>query len=66
MDQIKIVGSYGARARQDLPQVVKLAENGIFDLENAVSRKCKLEEAGSVYEDLDKGKILGRAVVEIM
>ncbi|XP_038973736.1 alcohol dehydrogenase-like [Phoenix dactylifera] len=64
--QVKIVGSYGARARQDLPQVVKLAETGIFNLQNTVSRKCKFEEANSAYEDLDRGKIVGRAVVEIM
>lgn len=64
--QIKIIGSYGARARQDLPKVVKLAESGVFDLSAAVSRKCKLEEAGNAYRDLDSGSIVGRAVVEIM
>ncbi|PKU80611.1 hypothetical protein MA16_Dca026986 [Dendrobium catenatum] len=63
--QIKIIGSYGARARQDLPQVVKLAETGIFSLQNTVSRKCRFEEANQVYKDLDNGKIIGRAVIEI-
>jgi Zn-dependent alcohol dehydrogenase len=65
-DQVKIIGSYGARARQDLPQIVKLAESGAFNLKNTISRKCKFEEANSAYEDLDRGKIVGRAVVEIM
>lgn len=64
--QVKIIGSYGARARQDLPQIVKLAESGAFNLKNTISRKCKFEEANSAYEDLDRGKIVGRAVVEIM
>ncbi|XP_073117615.1 uncharacterized protein [Elaeis guineensis] len=64
--QIKIIGSYGARARQDLPHLVKLAETGIFNLQNTVSRKCKFEEANSAYEDLNHGKIVGRAVVELM
>ncbi|KAL5229518.1 hypothetical protein ABZP36_028294 [Zizania latifolia] len=64
--QVKIIGSYGARARQDLPQIVKLAESGAFNLKNTISRKCKFEEANSAYEDLDHGKIVGRAVVEIM
>ncbi|WOL16079.1 hypothetical protein Cni_G24861 [Canna indica] len=64
--QIKIIGSYGARARQDLPQVVKLAETGIFNLQNAVTRKCKFEEANNAFDDLNHGKIVGRAVVEIM
>ncbi|KAJ4775716.1 alcohol dehydrogenase [Rhynchospora pubera] len=63
--QVKIIGSYGARARQDLPQIVKLAETGIFNLKNTISRKCTIEEANSAYDDLDKGKIVGRAVVEI-
>lgn len=63
--QVKIIGSYGARARQDLPRVVKLAETGIFNLQNTVSRKCKFEEANAVYKDLDQGNIVGRAVIEI-
>ncbi|XP_057970445.1 uncharacterized protein LOC131159501 [Malania oleifera] len=64
--QIKVIGSYGARARQDLPKLVKLAETGIFNLHSAVSRKCKFEEVGKAYQDLDQGSIVGRAVVEIM
>jgi len=65
-NQVKIIGSYGARARQDLPQIVKLAERGAFNLQNTISRKCKFEEANDVYEDLNQGKIVGRAVIEIM
>ncbi|KAI3931761.1 hypothetical protein MKW98_012171 [Papaver atlanticum] len=64
--QVKIIGSYGARARQDLPKIVKLAEKGVFNLNAAVSRKCKFEEASKAYEDLNRGSIVGRAVVEIM
>ncbi|OWM89897.1 hypothetical protein CDL15_Pgr012534 [Punica granatum] len=63
--KIKVIGSYGARARQDLPKLVRLAESGIFDLNSAVSRKYKIEEAGKAFQDLDQGKIIGRAVVEI-
>ncbi|KAF9602133.1 hypothetical protein IFM89_025178 [Coptis chinensis] len=64
--QIKIIGSYGARARQDLPKLVKLAETGIFDFNSAISRKCTLEEVDKVFQDLASGSIVGRAVVEIM
>lgn len=64
--QIKVIGSYGGRARQDLPKLVKLAESGIFNLGAAVSRKCTFEEAGKAYQDLNEGSIIGRAVVEIM
>lgn len=66
LEQIKVVGSYGGRARQDLPKLVKLAESGIFNLTAAVSRKCKLEDAPKAYDDLNSGTIVGRAVVEIM
>lgn len=64
--QIKVIGSYGARARQDLPKLIKLAESGVFNLQSAVSRKCTFEEADKAYKDLDQGKIIGRAVVEIV
>ncbi|KAL6551898.1 hypothetical protein OROGR_008052 [Orobanche gracilis] len=64
--QIKVMGSYGGRARQDLPKLIKLAESGIFNLEAAISRKCTFEEAGEAYKDLDRGTIVGRAVIEIM
>ena len=61
-----MIGSYGGRARQDLPKLVKLAETGIFNLSNAVTRKYKFEEANKAFEDLNKGNIVNRAVVEIV
>lgn len=64
--QIKIIGSYGARARQDFPTLIGLAETGIFNLESAVSKKCTFHEADAAYKALDKGEIVGRAVIEIM
>ncbi|KAK9950269.1 hypothetical protein M0R45_005767 [Rubus argutus] len=64
--KIKIIGSYGARARQDLPKIVRLAESGIFDLSSAVSRRYKFEESDTAFHDLNQGSIVGRAVVEIM
>ncbi|XP_042020862.1 alcohol dehydrogenase-like [Salvia splendens] len=64
--QIKVIGSYGGRARQDLPKLVKLAEKGTFNLQAAVSRKYKFEEVEEAYKNLDQGSIVGRGVVEIM
>ncbi|KAK9732940.1 hypothetical protein RND81_04G033000 [Saponaria officinalis] len=63
--QVKIIGSYGARARQDLPKIVKLAETGTFDLKAAVSKVYDFEEADKAYQDLNQGSIIGRAVVKI-
>ncbi|CAI0405310.1 unnamed protein product [Linum tenue] len=64
--KIQVIGSYGGRARQDLPKLVRLAESGIFNLTDAVTRKYNFEEAGTAFQDLNEGKILSRAVVEIM
>ncbi|XP_015879637.3 uncharacterized protein LOC107415761 isoform X2 [Ziziphus jujuba] len=64
--KVKVIGSYGGRARQDLPKLVRLAETGIFNLSNAVSRRYKFEEADKAFQDLNQGKIISRAVVEIM
>lgn len=66
MAQIRVIGSYGARARQDLPKLVKLAETGIFNLNNAVSQKYKFEEGNKAFEDLNHGRIVSRGVIEIM
>ncbi|KAK2384944.1 GroES zinc-binding alcohol dehydrogenase family protein [Trifolium repens] len=64
--KIKVIGSYGGRARQDLPKLIRLAETGIFDLGRAVSRKYTFEESGKAFQDLNEGKIIGRAVIEIV
>lgn len=64
--KIKVIGSYGGRARQDLPKLIRLAETGIFDLGHAVTRKYTFEESGKAFQDLNEGKIVGRAVIEIV
>ncbi|XP_010521416.1 PREDICTED: uncharacterized protein LOC104800311 [Tarenaya hassleriana] len=64
--KIRVIGSYGGRARQDLPKLVKLAETGIFNLKEAVSRKYKFEEAGKAFHDLNQGSIVSRGVIEII
>ncbi|MED6168174.1 hypothetical protein PIB30_009391 [Stylosanthes scabra] len=63
--KIQIIGSYGGRARQDLPKLMRLAETGIFNLEHAVSRRYTFEEAAKAFQDLNQGNIVGRAVIDI-
>ncbi|MDO4664841.1 MAG: alcohol dehydrogenase catalytic domain-containing protein [Actinomycetaceae bacterium] len=60
-----IVGSYGARTRQDLPVVVRLAAGGQIDYQSIVSRRFSLAEAGDGYKLLKEGGIRGRAVVDM-
>ena len=60
-----ILGSYGARTRQDLPAVVDLAARGVINYQDVVSRRLPLAEAGAGYAALKNREIQGRAVVDM-
>lgn len=60
---LTITGSFGARTRRDLPEVVRLAAEGAFDVRRAVTRRFGLEEAPHAYDLLDQGQIQGRSIV---
>jgi succinate semialdehyde reductase (NADPH) len=60
---LRIIGSYGARTRADMPEILRLAERGTFRLETFVTRRYPLSEAESAYQALSRGEIAGRAVV---
>jgi S-(hydroxymethyl)glutathione dehydrogenase/alcohol dehydrogenase len=59
----RIIGSYGARTRVDLPAVVALAAEGGFDVDRAVTRRYDLDDIATAFDDLARGEILGRAIV---
>ena len=61
----KILGSYGARTRQDLPAVVDLAARGVIDYNDLVTRRYKLEDVAEGYEALRNREVQGRAVVDM-
>lgn len=60
---LRIVGSFGARTRADMPEVVRLAELGTFRPAEMVTQRFKLTEADAAYKALERGEILGRAIV---
>jgi S-(hydroxymethyl)glutathione dehydrogenase/alcohol dehydrogenase len=60
---ISIVGSYGARARADMPEILRLVELGRIRPGAAVTRHFGLDETAEAYELLDRGEITGRAVI---
>lgn len=60
-----ILGSYGARTRQDLPAVVDLAARGVINYDGLVTRRFSLDEAAAGYEALRHRAIQGRAVVDM-
>ena len=61
--ELRIVGSYGARTRSDMPEIVRLASQGIFRPETMVTQRFPLAEADAAYQALARGEIVGRAIV---
>jgi S-(hydroxymethyl)glutathione dehydrogenase/alcohol dehydrogenase len=61
--EIRLVGSYGARTRADMPRVVELAAAGAIDLDRLISERVGLEDAQRIYGALDRGEVRGRALV---
>jgi Zn-dependent alcohol dehydrogenase len=47
-----ITGSFGGRTRTDLPEVVALAANGVFDTDTVISRRCSLENVNKACQAL--------------
>jgi S-(hydroxymethyl)glutathione dehydrogenase/alcohol dehydrogenase len=61
--ELRIVGSYGARTRTDMPEIIRLAAQGIFRPETMVTQRFPLEQADAAYQALARGDIVGRAIV---
>ena len=59
---LRVVGSYGARVRSDMPVILALAQAGHLRPERMVTRRVALQDVGTAYQDLDEGRIIGRAV----
>ena len=60
---IRLVGSYGGRTRTDMPALIRLIEAGAITVDAQISTRVPLDDAGRVYEALDRGEIVGRALV---
>ena len=60
---IRLVGSYGGRTRTDMPALIRLVAAGAVDVDAQISARVPLEEAGQAYQAMDRGEIVGRALV---
>lgn len=60
---VSVIGSYGARMRTDLPEVIKLVADGEVSTEQLITRRYSLDRVGEAYEALSRGEITGRAIV---
>jgi Zn-dependent alcohol dehydrogenase len=61
---IKIVGSYGAKARQDIPHIITMVQKGMIDVKSPITRRYRFSEAEKAYKDLNAGLITGRAIID--
>jgi succinate semialdehyde reductase (NADPH) len=60
---LRVIGSYGARTRADMPEIIRLAARGAFRPETIVTKRFPLVEADAAYQALARGEIVGRAIV---
>ena len=60
---MRLVGSYGGRTRADMPALIRLIEAGAITVDAQISTRVPLEEAGQAYAALDRGEIVGRALI---
>lgn len=60
---LRITGSYGARTRADMPEVIRLAAAGAFRPESMVTHRFALQDADAAYQALNRGEIIGRAII---
>jgi S-(hydroxymethyl)glutathione dehydrogenase/alcohol dehydrogenase len=60
---IAIMGSYGSRVRTDMPDVLGLAAHGLISVSRPITRRYRLEQADAAYAALNRGEIVGRAIV---
>ncbi len=61
---IRIIGSYGGKPRIDMPEIISLADKGLINIKDSISAEFKLEEINEAFERLERGEILGRAILK--
>ena len=60
---IRLIGSFGARVRTDIPALLRLAVRRVIDPARTISRRYTLAQAPQAYDALSRGEIVGRAIV---
>jgi succinate semialdehyde reductase (NADPH) len=60
---IQLMGSYGSRVRTDMPDVLGLAGHSLVSPSRVITRRYHLEQVDDAYGALNRGEIVGRAIV---
>ena len=61
--KVAIIGSYGGRPGSDMPILLRMVEAGQLDPGRFVTRRYSLDQAADAYAALDRGEIVGRAII---
>ncbi|MBK1787819.1 zinc-binding dehydrogenase [Prauserella cavernicola] len=61
--RVSIHGSYGARTRQDMPDLLRLVDAGHARPEPLITRRIGIDEVNDTFAALERGEIVGRAVM---
>jgi S-(hydroxymethyl)glutathione dehydrogenase/alcohol dehydrogenase len=60
---IQLMGSYGCRVRTDLPEVLALVARGQVSASQPITRRYRLEQVDDAYAALNRGEVVGRAII---
>src|SRR5215813_11119329 len=60
---IQLTGSYGSRVRTDLPELLALTARGQVSASQPITRRYRLDQVDEAYAALQRGEIIGRAIV---
>lgn len=63
--KLQIRGSYGAKARTDMPALLRMVAADIVRPEEVITRRYPLDRADEAYRALARGEIVGRAIIEM-
>ncbi|GAA2776285.1 zinc-binding dehydrogenase [Saccharopolyspora taberi] len=63
--KLQIKGSYGAKPRRDMPVLLDLVARGLLRPQDAISRRYPFDRVQDAYDSLNRGEIVGRAIVDI-
>lgn len=63
--RLRLVGSYAARTRRDLPALLDVVADGALDPADLISAHYPFDAAADAYAATASGGVLGRALIEI-
>jgi Zn-dependent alcohol dehydrogenase len=61
--KISILGTFGGRARTDMPILLSLAGQGRIDPGRFISRRYPIGEATTAFDALERGEVIGRSII---